>query len=38
MLWLVGREVSGCDGEFYFVLVEGTLGGDVGHYDLCICV
>ena len=38
MPWLVGRGVGGRDGGFYFVLVEGTFGGDVGHYELCICV
>ena len=37
LLWLVGREVGRCGGEFYFVLVEGTFGCDVGHYELCIC-
>lgn len=38
MLWLVGREVDGCDGVFYFVLVEGTFGCYIGHYELYMCV
>lgn len=31
---------GGEEGErsgFYFVLVEGTVGGDVGHFGTCMC-
>ena len=35
-LWLVGGGEGGCGMvEGYLVLVEGAVGGDVGHYEMC---
>ena len=37
-LWLVGGEKGRCGGgDVYFVLVEWTVGGDVGHSGMCMC-